>query len=99
MWCYLLSYDPTEVRPQVLLPQIDRLTVIKNWVAPYAGAVLLISPVGAKRLSLIFQRRTALRGSFVLVDTDSDIDGFLPEDLWDWVNEPDEFVEYDDEDF
>lgn len=89
IWTYLLSYDPLTVSPEKLLREIDRLPEVVNWATPYRGAILLVSELDAAGLANILRRKTRLNGHrFLVVDTQTDRNGWLPKSAWSIMRNP-----------
>lgn len=99
LWCYLLSYDPTETLPQTLVRELDALhDGVVNWVAPFAGAIAVVSPLEGNELAQLLRQETSLRRKrFVVLDTKTDRGGWLPKSLWALIHNP-QPVGYEDDD-
>lgn len=92
MWCYLLSYDPGAVTPTALLEDLEELPEeIVNWVAPYPGAVFVVTQRTARELAKLLRDETALHGErFAVFDTAADRSGWLPKSIWTMLHDYDE---------
>lgn len=92
LYAYALVYEAAEVDPDLLTAEIDKLdakTQVVNWWAPFAGFMVLVSPSSATRLVRLLRKRTSLDGErFVVVDLDTDKNGWLPKHGWDFINDP-----------
>ena len=87
MKAYLFTYSQACTQSQVHAVLNDSAGV-ETWVAPFPYAAILVSELSARDLGAILRER--LPGVWLLV-TEVDahtVDGWLPRDLWDDVNNP-----------
>ncbi len=87
MKSYLLTYSP--VCPQARVHAVLNTTnAIQNWIAPFPYAAILVSDLTTQELGAIL--RNHLAGVWFMV-TQLDkklVDGWLPGDFWEYVNNP-----------
>ena len=86
---YLFTYSATCSQARVHA-MLNATEAIKNWVAAFPHSAILVSNLDTRELSAIL--RLKLNGAwFVVTQIDSKAtDGWLPDDLWQFVNNPGE---------
>ena len=69
---------------------LNATDAIHNWVSPFPYSAILVSNLDTRELSAILRRQ--LNGKwFIVAQIDSQsINGWLPGDFWQFVNNPDE---------
>lgn len=84
---YLFTYSQAYAQSQVHAVLNDTAGV-ETWVAPFPYAAILVSKLSAKDLGAILRGR--LPGAWLLVSEVNahTVDGWLPGDLWEYVNNP-----------
>lgn len=91
MWSYLLVHDLDASDAAKLVRQIDKLGEdFVNWHTLGQSSMLLASKWTAEGVSEILRRKTVLKHDalFLVVDTKSDRAGWLPQRLWDFMQDP-----------
>ena len=88
MKSYLFTYSP--VCPQARVHAVLNTTdAIRDWIAPFPYAAILNSDLTTQELSAIFRNRLKDDVWFLVTQLDSQlVDGWLPGDFWDYVNNP-----------
>ena len=85
---YLFTYSAacSQVGVHAIL---NATNAIQNWIAPFPHSAILVSNLDTRELGAILRHH--LNGAwFVVTQIDSQlIDGWLPGDLWQYVNNPD----------
>ena len=61
---------------------------IDTWVAPFPHAAILISNLNAQDLGAVLHRRLSDAWFLVTELNPASVDGWLPENLWSYVNQP-----------
>lgn len=86
---YLFTYSAT-CSPNAVHAMLNATEAIHNWVAAFPHSAILVSGLDTRELSAILRRQ--LNGAwFVVAQIDSQsVDGWLPDDLWQFVNNPGE---------
>ena len=86
---YLFTYSATCSQTGVHA-MLNATEAIHNWVSAFPHSAILVSNLDTRELSAILRRK--LNGAwFVVAQIDSQsIDGWLPDDLWQFVNNPGE---------
>ena len=87
MKTYLFAYSQL-CTPAQVHAFLNDTNGIKTWIAPFPYSAILVSDLSAQDLGAILHRR--LSGAWFLV-TEMDrqlVDGWLPGNLWEYVNEP-----------
>ena len=84
-WKYLLVFDDAIGTRREVLDFLDKRPEILDWYACMSNAVLIASPKTASELADLFRRFTADKGRFVILDTDTDRNGWLPSKAWDFL--------------
>ena len=84
---YLFTYSAARSQEGVHAI-LNATAAIHNWVAPFPYSAILVSNLDNRELSAILRRQ--LNGAwFVLTKIDNhSIDGWLPGDFWQFVNNP-----------
>lgn len=87
MKAHLFTYSQACTQSQVHAVLNDTAGV-KTWVAPFPYAAILISELSAADLGAVLRAR--LPGVWLLVTEVNarTVDGWLPKDLWEYVNNP-----------
>ena len=87
MKAYLFVYSQKCTQAQVHA-FLNHTNAIKTWIAPFPYAAILLSDLGAQDLGAILHRR--LSGAwFIVTEMNRQlVDGWLPGNLWTYVNEP-----------
>lgn len=69
---------------------LNATNAIENWIAPFPHSAILVSNLDTRELGAILRHH--LNGAwFVVTQIDSQlIDGWLPGDMWKYVNSPSE---------
>ena len=68
---------------------LNTTRVIRNWVSPFPYAAILVSDLTTEELSDILRNRLDDEVWFMVAQLDSElVDGWLPGDFWEFVNDP-----------
>lgn len=88
MKLYLLNYDDACGTEREVLKVLNKLPEVLNWSACLPFSVFIVSDLSERKLARLFTKHFG-DGMFVVAEVDgAKIDGLLPDDLWDFVNEP-----------
>ena len=87
MKSYLLTYSAACSQAGVHAV-LNATNAIQNWIAPFPHSAILVSNLDARELGAILRHH--LNGAwFVVTQVDRrSIDGWLPGDVWQYVNNP-----------
>lgn len=87
-WTYLLVYS-TEVGSYERVKRfLDQRPEILNWVRYMPHTFIIVSDKTAPQLAAIFRKLTNGKGRFLILDTQTDRDGWLPKAAWDLMRNP-----------
>ncbi len=86
-WTYLLVFDDAVGTRREVLDFLDRQPEILNWYTCLSNAVFIVSTKTAGELTKLFRSFTSDKGRFVILDTDTDRNGWLPKKAWDFISE------------
>ena len=87
MKAYLFTCSQTCTQAQIQAV-LNATQAIETWVAPFPQVAILVSKLDIQDLGAILRRR--LPGVwFIVTETDQySVDGWLPADFWEYVNNP-----------
>ena len=87
MKAYLFAYSQACVQSQ-LHAVLNDTAGVETWVAPFPYAAILVSKLSATDLGAVLRGR--LPGAWLMVTEVNarTVDGWLPRDLWKYVNNP-----------
>jgi len=69
---------------------LNDTNAIKTWIAPFPYAAILVSDLSAQNLGAILHRRLSVAWFIVTEMNRQLVDGWLPGNLWAYVNEPEQ---------
>lgn len=88
MKAYLLTYSPVCPRSRVHVV-LNTTRAIRNWVSPFPYAAILVSDLTTQKLGAILRDRLGDEVWFMVAQLDSElVDGWLPGDFWEFVDDP-----------
>jgi hypothetical protein len=88
-WTYLFLFDDEVGSWERVKSFIDSRWEIINWHSYFANAFLIVSSLDASHLSdVITKNLTKKKGRFLILDTDTDRNGWLPRSAWNLMGEP-----------
>jgi hypothetical protein len=85
-WTYILVFDDAVGTRREVLDFLDRRPEILDWFTCLPNAVFIVSNKTANELASLFRSFTADKGRFVILDTDTDRNGWLPRKAWNFIN-------------
>jgi hypothetical protein len=86
LWAYLLVFSDDVGTTKDVHDFVDSHPSIVNWYRWMPNSFVLVSPLTAKTLSDSFHEK--FKGRFVIMDTDTDRNGWLPKEVWDLMKRP-----------
>ena len=89
MKAYLFAYSQACMQAQVQA-FLNDTKAIKMWVAPFPYAAILVSDLDTQDLSAILHRRLSDAWFIVTEINRHTADGWLPGNLWEYVNKPEQ---------
>lgn len=88
MKAYLLTYSPV-CPPEWVYKVLDTTQAIHNWVSPFPYAAILVSNLTTQKLGAMLRNRLDDEVWFMVTQLDSElVDGWLPGDFWEFVDDP-----------
>lgn len=87
MKAYLFAYSQACSQAQVHA-FLNNSKAVKTWVAPFPYSAILVSDLNTQDLGAILHSRLADSWFIVTEMNRQTVDGWLPENLWEYVNEP-----------
>jgi hypothetical protein len=87
-WTYVLVFDDAVGTRREVLDFLDKLPEILNWYACMSNAVFVVSNKTANELADLFRKFTKDKGRFVILDTETDRNGWLPKPAWEFIRNP-----------
>ena len=87
MKAYLFAYSQAWTQAQVHAILNDT-QAIETWVAPFPYAAILTSSLNAQDLGAVLHRRLSDAWFLVTEMNPGSVDGWLPGNLWSYVNQP-----------
>jgi hypothetical protein len=88
LWTYLLVYNDEFGTLEEVRAFINSRPEIVNWFYCMPNSYFLVSGLTATYLAEVFRRHSGGKGRFILVDTATDRDGWLPQQAWDLMMKP-----------
>lgn len=87
MKSYLLSHSET-CTPEHVQRVFNDIRAVETWITPFPYAAILISRLDVRDLAAVIRER--LPGVWLMVTelNGRSVQGWLPADLWDYVNDP-----------
>ena len=89
MKAYLFAYSQAWTQAQVHAVLNDT-NAIETWIAPFPSAAVLISDLSAQDLGAVLHRRLSDAWFIVTELNPASVDGWLPNNLWSYVNQPEQ---------
>ena len=87
MKAYLFAYSQAWTQAEVHAI-LDDTQAIKTWIAPFPYAAILISNLNSRALGAVLHRRLSDAWFVVTELNPASVDGWLPSNLWNYVNQP-----------
>jgi len=84
-WTYLLVFDDAVGTRREVLDFLDKRPEMLDWYACLSNAVFIVSTKTASELTSLFRSFTSDKGRFVILDTDTDRNGWLPRKALDFI--------------
>lgn len=87
MKAYLLAYGHALTQAQVHA-LLNETSAVEMWIAPFPSAAILASNLNAQDLGAVLHRRLSDSWFIVTEISPDSVDGWLPGNLWSYVNQP-----------
>jgi hypothetical protein len=86
--CFVLNFNPLSLSRQLLLDFLDTQPDVANWLTANAlpGQVIVVSERSSSEVAALI--RTRFSGESFTVSSVSEIDGWINQGYWDFVNAP-----------
>ena len=93
-YAYLLVFNSRVGTVQEVSAFLDeREDVFQNWITTLPNSFFVVSDRSASELSEVFRSFTKDKGRFIILDVDTDRNGWLPKKTWNFIKEPKPFWE------
>lgn len=88
-YAYLLVFDVTVGTLEEVSKFLDkREDIFQNWMTILPNSFFVISDKSATELSDVFRTFTEDKGRFIILDVNTDRNGWLPKTAWNFVKKP-----------
>ena len=87
-WAYVLIFDDAVGTRDQILEFLNTRSEVLNWYTCLPNAVFLVSDTTAGQLQKVMLEFTRGNGRFLILDTKTDKNGWLPKRAWDFLNNP-----------
>ena len=89
MKAYLFAYSQACIQARVHA-MLNDTEAVKMWVAPFPYAAILVSDLNTQDLGAVLHKRLSDAWFIVTEMNRQIVDGWLPENIWKYVNEPEQ---------
>lgn len=88
-WAYILVFDDALGTRKEIQEFLDKRPEVLNWYACMSNAIFLVSERTASGLQAIMKEFSVGKNArFVIVDANTDRDGWLPKAAWEFLRNP-----------
>ncbi len=88
-YAYLLVFDSAIGSLEEVSKFLDfREDVFYNWITILPNSFFVISDKSASELTTVFREFTQDTGKFIILDVETDRNGWLPKKTWEFLNDP-----------
>jgi hypothetical protein len=87
-YTYLLVYSDDLGPHERVCKFLDEQPEILNWLVYADKFLFLVSERNANQLTDLFRRYTKDKGYFIILDTHTDRNGWLPKLVWEFMSKP-----------
>jgi hypothetical protein len=91
-WTYLLVYSPAVADYPKVRKFLDETPSILNWFVCIPNTAIIVSDETALSLTERFRKRFS-KGRFLILDTKTDRNGYLPKTAWDLMQRPEKVID------
>lgn len=92
--CFLLAFSPTSLSHDGIRDFIDSRKEIPYWATYIRNTFFLISSQTAEELTDLLLSFTEKNGRFIILDTNTEINGWMPREIWGLVLNPTQHEKY-----
>ena len=92
--CYLLAFSDVVGTHDEVKRYIDSRREIKYWSTYIRNTFFIVTDLTASDLADLILEYTKKKGRFIIVDTASESNGWLPGNVWKRIRIPEKFNEY-----
>ncbi|MGZ0708066.1 hypothetical protein ACWPKO_06980 [Coraliomargarita sp. W4R53] len=86
-WNYILVFsDPVGTKDEVK-KVVDEMDEVTTWYLCMSNAIFIRSNYDSASLSNRFREYTKDKGRFMIIDLDTDRNGWLPKKAWEFIKE------------
>jgi len=82
VWNYILVFGKAVGERKEVTDFLESRPEIISWYAPLSNAVFIRSEMTANALTKVFREFTRDNGRFIILDCETDKNGWLPENAW-----------------
>ena len=86
-WTYLLLYSPVIHDYNKVRRFLDTNPAVLDWYVCLPHSAFIVSELTAKQLAGVFRSKFP-KGRFLVMDTATDRNGYLPKEAWDFMQKP-----------
>ncbi len=91
-YTYLLLFNGETWSSEKVKRFLDSRQEIEYWFRCLPNSFFLVSSLSATELTKLIRRESRHRGRFLILDTDTDRNGWLPKPAWDLMKSPESAV-------
>ncbi len=84
-WNYIIVFSDSVGEKDDVKAFIDSRPEFTNWYICMSNAIFVRSEYTAKQIARIFREFTENKGRFLVLDVDTDRNGWLPQKAWDFM--------------
>lgn len=84
-WNYILVWSDSAGKSDAIKDFIDSREEIISWYSCMSNAIFIRSELTAEGLQKMFREFTHDKGRFIILDCDTDRNGWLPRKAWDFM--------------
>lgn len=90
MKTYIISFYQQNISEEELATYLDTKSEVLNWQIPLPNTIFVVSRRNAKYLTRLIERKIP-NGLFLVAEYNAqNSDGLLSEDMWEFLNNPEE---------
>ncbi|SRR6266487_1471820 len=87
-WSYILVFDDGLGTRQEIQNFLDTRPEILNWYACMSNAIFIVSDKTASNVREVISAFNKNGANFIILDANTDKNGWLPRKAWDFLNKP-----------
>jgi hypothetical protein len=88
-YAYLLVFDSNIGTEKEVSKFLDeREDIFQNWMTVLPNSFFIVSDKSAKEIADVFRSLTQNNGRFIVLDVETDRNGWLPKKAWEFIKNP-----------